>query len=256
MRLRTLPLAALIALILASSTLAEPRTAAPASAAPPAVVVPPPTAEVLPPLTYLSDAEADPTRLVPPPARPGSVELARALDAVRVVMAGASPERRAQAAADEDEVLSQFNAAAGIDLARYPATSALLQAIADETEAVIVRGKLFYKLPRPYQVDPSLPHCGKGKADGPPKSYPSGHAGFGYSVGWALARLMPQRAPQILTRAQDFAFSREICGVHFHADTEASRVIATLVAEKLLADPRLAGKLAAARAELAAQPPR
>jgi acid phosphatase (class A) len=40
--------------------------------------------------------------------------------------------------------------------------------------------------------------------------------------------------------------------VHFHADTEASRVIATYVAERLLADPRLAPMLAAARSELAA----
>ena len=85
------------------------------------------------------------------------------------------------------------------------------------------------------------------------KSYPSGHAGFGYSTGWALARLMPERAPRILARAKDYAFSREVCGVHFHIDTEASHVIGTVVAERMLADPRLAKTVRDARRELAAK---
>jgi acid phosphatase (class A) len=76
-----------------------------------------------------------------------------------------------------------------------------LTAISDETEAVVVRGKLLFQLPRPYQVDPTLPHCGKGGSAA--KAYPSGHAGSGYSVGWTLARLLPERAPALLQRAQD-----------------------------------------------------
>ena len=44
-----------------------------------------------------------------------------------------------------------------------------------------------------------------------------------------------------------------ICGVHFASDTEASHVLATMITERLLVDPRMAAKVAAARAELAAQ---
>jgi len=73
---------------------------------------------------------------------------------------------------------------------------------------------------------------------------------MGYSVGWTLAQLMPYRAPQILARAEDYALSREICGVHYPSDTEASHVIGTLTAATLFSDPRLAGQIAAARAEL------
>jgi acid phosphatase (class A) len=168
---------------------------------------------------------------------------------LRTVIAEATPERMAQAKADgphRDPTV--FNAAAGRDLAALPATLALLKDIQQETAIVIDRAKVTFNQPRPYAIDPTLPHCGKG--ENLFKGYPSGHSGFSYSVGWALARLDPAHAPAILTRAADYAFSREVCGVHFHADTEASRVIGTFVADRMLADPRLASRVAAARAEL------
>ena len=67
-----------------------------------------------------------------------------------------------------------------------------------------------------------------------------------------LAQLLPDQAPAILARAHDYALSREICGVHFRSDTDASHVVGTLVAARMLADPRLAARIAAARTELAA----
>lgn len=221
--------------------------AAPAS--PPTTVVAPGD-EAVPPLLYLDPATVRPELLLPQPARPGSAELTRELDRVRLLVKIATPARYAQAKADGDsEDPEQFDAAAGRKLESLPQTYALLKLVRDETEAVVVPAKAYFALPRPYQLDPTLRHCGAGsKAH---TAYPSGHAGFGYSVGWALAMLLPERAPQVLARAQDYALSREICGTHFHADTEASRVIATMVAERLFADPRLAPRIAAARAELA-----
>jgi acid phosphatase (class A) len=205
--------------------------------------------EPVPPLRYLDPAAVAPALLLPQPARPGSDELARELARVRLLVTTSSPERYARAEADgasEDPVM--FDAAAGRRLEDLPATYALLKLVRDETEAVVIPAKLYFAQPRPYLVDPSLRHCGKGSKA--LAAYPSGHAGFGYSVGWALALLLPSRAPQALARADDYALSREICGVHFHADTEASRVLGTVVAERLFADPRLAPQIAAARREL------
>lgn len=208
--------------------------------------------EAMPALHYLSEVEANPDRLAAPRPPKDSPELAREMANLRAIIAAASPERLAQADADgNNETPSVFDAATGKTLAKLPATSKLLNAIIEETEAVVERGKRHFAMPRPYQIDPTLPHCGKGK--NVLKSYPSGHAGFGYSTGWALAQLMPARAPQILARAQDYAFSREVCGVHFHSDTEASHVIGTVVAERMLADPRLAKTVREARRELAAK---
>ena len=211
------------------------------------------TSEVLvPALQYLDPATVTPALLLPQPARPGSAELSREMDRVRLLSRTASPARYAQARADdaaEDPAL--FDTAAGHKLEELPETYALLKLVQNETEAVVVTAKAWFKQERPYQLDPGLRHCGAGTDAF--TSYPSGHSGFGYSVGWALTLLVPSRAPQVLARAQDYALSREICGTHFQSDTEASRVIGTLVAERLFANPRLAARIAAARRELSQQ---
>ena len=146
-----------------------------------------------------------------------------------------------------------FDEAAGRDLRKLPETWALLTIVQSETDAVIDRAKVHFNRPRPWGVDPTLDYCGKGNGKKPIHSYPSGHSGLGYSVGWTLAQLMPDKAPKILARAQDYALSREICGVHYPSDTEASHVIGTLAAAALFADPRLAARIAAARVELSAR---
>lgn len=203
------------------------------------------------PLHYLSPIAFDPSRLVPAPPAIGSeveiLELAR-LHKLRLA---ASSERLARARWDGDhEDPAVFDSAAGRDLKKLPATWALLTIVQKETDAVIDRAKVHFNRTRPWGVDSTLPYCDKGKRKLPTHSYPSGHSGLGYSVGWTLAQLLPNRAPQILARAEDYALSREICGVHFPSDTEASHVIGTLTAATLFADPRLAHAISQSRAEL------
>jgi acid phosphatase (class A) len=201
---------------------------------------------------FLPMAETAAEVLIPPPPVRQSQAEALEFARLRALIANTSAERLAQADADgahEDPTV--FNEALGRDLTKLPATLALLKAIQDETELVVDAAKLHFNRPRPYTIDPALPHCGKGA--GKFKGYPSGHSGFSYSVGWALARLDPAHAPAVLARAQDYALSREICGVHFHSDTEASHVIGTFIADRMLADPRLTTQVSAARAELASQ---
>ena len=215
--------AAVLAACLAASTL----HAAPAGAASDSVGAP----------QWLDPAEFAPEAISAlPPAR-GSVEERTDLARIRAMIAAASPARLAQAKWDgEHEDSSTFTAAAGRDLTVLPATSALLALVQDEVERVVVAAKIHFARPRPYQLDPTLPHCGKLKAE--LRGYPSGHAGLGWSMAWTLARLMPARAPLLLARAQDYALSRELCGSHFSFDLEASHAMAVLAADKLLADPR------------------
>lgn len=204
---------------------------------------------------YLDPAEYLPQRVMAlPPAR-GSAEEAVELAEVKRTVAAASAARREQAAWDgKHEDPTAFNAALGRDLTRLPATWDLLVTVQEEAYALAGRAKEAFGRMRPYSVDPSVQTCTRQDPGKSAKSYPSGHAAVGYSVGWALARLQPDRAPAILERARDYAESRVVCGVHFRSDLEASHVLATLVAERLLADPRLADKVAKARAELATAP--
>lgn len=204
--------------------------------------------------SYLDPALFNPAQTLPPPPAHGSAEEAREVDALHRLIAGASKERLAQAKADaEDETPALFNATLGFDLKSKPATWALLTLVHAEASKVSKASKTFFHRMRPYSADPSLPYCERDADPAKPEftSYPSGHSTLGYSVGWVLARLMPSRADAILARAHDYALSREYCGAHFASDTEASHVIGTLAAATLWNDPRLAARIAAARAELA-----
>lgn len=200
-------------------------------------------------LRWLDQATFAPDAMFAKPPARGSIVEQTDLARLRTIIARASAERLLQAKWDGDhEDPAAFSAAAGRDLARLPATAALLAIISDEVERIVVRAKRHFARPRPYQVDPELPHCGKGSPE--LLGYPSGHAGYGWSVGWTLAKLMPARAPALLERAQDYSYSRQLCGSHFSFDLEASHAMALIAVEKLLADPRLATQVAAARAEL------
>ena len=205
-----------------------------------------------PELKYLKAADLLPQRLLPLPPIRGSEREKLELQTLHQMIAAATPERLALAAADsEHEDPSIFNDALGRDLGKLPKTWALLITVQDELEAAIGISKDAFGRVRPYGVDETLPTCVKLDRAKAARSYPSGHAGFGYGVGWFLVRLVPEMAPAILERADDYAQSRQLCGVHFPSDTEASHALASVVAERLLADPRLADQLAAARAELA-----
>ena len=187
-----------------------------------------------------------------PPARHSPME-ALEMARIKALIEGATPERIEQALWDaHHEDPSAFNEVLGVDLAKLPATWDLLSDVQREADIIAEQDRLHFARLRPSQIDIRLTTCGKPGAGKAPRSYPSGHASMGYAVGWVLSRLAPQMAPAILTRADDYALSRELCAAHFHSDTEASHVMATLVADRLLAEPRLAGKIAAARAELTA----
>jgi acid phosphatase (class A) len=203
---------------------------------------------------YLDAARFIPAQILPPPAAHGSPAEAFELQTLHRLLAGASAERLKQAKVDSDnEDPSLFNTVLGFDLKSRPATWALLTLVQSEAESAAGQSKAYFHRMRPYSSDPSIPFCEYKPDPAKPeyKSYPSGHATLGYSVGWVLAHLMPARADAILARAHDYAVSRLYCGAHYPSDTEASHVIGTMVGIDLLADPRLAGKIAAARAELA-----
>jgi acid phosphatase (class A) len=65
-----------------------------------------------------------------------------------------------------------------------------------------------------------------------------------------LAVLIPEKSQALMTRAQDYAYSRVVCGSHFITDTRASQALAASFVTALLKEPAFQAKLAAAHAEL------
>jgi acid phosphatase (class A) len=202
---------------------------------------------------YLTAEDFSPARTLPPPPAAGSDEEARELVTLRALIKSATPERMEQAKWDDvHEDPAIFDATLGISLKTMPKTWGLLSAIANDAGIATNLAKAHFNRTRPWGADPTLPNCDAGRGKKPVGSYPSGHSTLGYSVGFALAQLIPGKAPQILARANDYALSREYCGVHFPSDTAASHVYASLTSRKLMSEPKLAKLIAAARAELKA----
>jgi membrane-associated phospholipid phosphatase len=152
----------------------------------------------------------------------------------------------------EDATLYAGVLGSRFDLARLPVTAKVLALVVNDEDIAGDMAKAYFKRPRPWSLDPTLKGCPYRPNANPLTSYPSGHATAGYAVGVVLADLVPARAAAILARAQDYAFSRLVCGLHYRSDLAAGEVLGTVVAEDILHDPRMQADLSAARAELAA----
>jgi acid phosphatase (class A) len=215
-------------------------------------------------LKVLTQAEIDPGRLLPPPPEDGSDNQRKELAEVRRLVKARSPERYAQAKWDnEHEDATAFAAAIGpgFDLNKLPATASLLAIVLNDQSVAASTAKEFFHRKFPVAADPSAAAsykqwtCDadvKKPADRPLRSYPSGHATLGYSLGIVLAALIPDKSQAILARAADYAYSREICADHYHSDVEASHALGSAIGITLLKNATLRPQIEAARAELVA----
>ena len=204
-------------------------------------------------LQFLTPADIDPARLLPPPPPEGSAAAQAELAELHRIIGARTPERFAQARWDDaHEDASAFFAtiAPGFDLKALPATAEVLHIVETDVSLAAGRAKTLFARKRPWVVDPSIPNCDPD--DKPLTSYPSGHATYGYSLAMTYAVLMPDKAQALLTRASDYAFSREVCGAHYPSDTQASQALSAAVVTALLKNPDFQAKLDAARAELKA----
>jgi acid phosphatase (class A) len=171
-------------------------------------------------------------------------------------------ERHAQAEWDaEHEDVTPFAAVIGegFDMKKLPATAKLLNNVLNDQGIAASTAKDFFR--RKFPVTAEMPavyrewSCDKDdrKPESRPlRSYPSGHSTLGYSLGVVLANLIPGKSQAILARAADYAYSREVCGDHYHSDVDASRMLGTAVGIMLLQSPAAQSQLEAARAELRA----
>jgi len=222
----------------------------------------PPAPKVQKTLVYLTPAQIEPGRLLVPPAQDGSEIQQREMAAVKRMIQTRTAERFAQAKWDaEHEDATPFLSAIGpgFDLQKLPATAKLLQSVLyDQAIAASTAKDYFHrKFPVTAEMPASYSEWTCDKVDRKPesrplRSYPSGHATLGYSVGVVLAALIPEKAQAILLRAADYAYSREVCGDHYHSDVEASRAYGTALGVLLLNNAALKPQIDAARAELRA----
>jgi acid phosphatase (class A) len=215
-------------------------------------------------LKILTPVEIDPSRLLPPPPADGSESQRKELKEVERLVETRSKERFAQAKWDnEHEDPTAFAATLGpaFDLQKLPSTAKLLATVMNDQSMAASAAKAYFHRRAPvaaagdavsnYQAW-SCDEGVKKPADRALRSYPSGHATMGYSVGIILAALMSEKSQAILARAADYAYSREVCGDHYHSDVEASHALGSALGMMLLNKASLKPQIEAARAELRA----
>lgn len=204
--------------------------------------------------TALPVAAVDPVRLLPPPPAEGSAtqkqELAE-LHRIQDSRSQADLDTAAWDSAHEDWTAFAPTLGLKFDMDTLPATAKLLKVVDEEQAAAKRAGKLAFQRPRPWVIDSTVQGCDHGD-DKPKSSYPSGHATMAFAMAVVLADLMPDRAGDILQRANDYAYSRLVCGVHFRSDIVAGQALGTAVGLELLRDPAMQADLEASRAELKA----
>lgn len=162
-----------------------------------------------------------------------------------------TPEQVAKAKADEaEEDIFAYKTVFGpsFNPESLPLTAALGAHVKNEQGVVGAQLKLMFARPRPFQTDSTLhPVCELTTVH---NSYPSGHGLTGYLSALTLAEMVPEKRQEILERADDYAYQRMVCGVHYRSDIEASRKMSYMVFGYMMATPRFQRDLAAARIEL------
>ncbi len=130
-----------------------------------------------------------------------------------------------------------------------PQTAAILREISKITAPVLNDAKKHWKRPRPYQRSTAIaPVVGK---PGDAGSYPSGHT-FGIAVPeFVLSAAFPEHAEALDRQIRRVMWGRIVGGVHFPSDTEAGRLLAKDVVDKLLQTDAMKAALETIRAEAA-----
>jgi len=162
-----------------------------------------------------------------------------------------TPKEIEQAKADdveEDMFIFGSVVGKGFTAEALPTTAMLSARVKNEQSVAGGELKHYFKRPRPFLADPTLhPVCAAKPGQ---DSYPSGHSLTGYLEAFTLIELLPEKRTEILARADEYARSRLICGVHYPSDTEASRTMAYAIFGFMLATPKFQRDLVAAREEL------
>ncbi len=192
-------------------------------------------------------------RILPPAPLAGSAQERAELDELLSIQAHRTAQQAERAREDARLDVLGFAGALGrpmgLKAAGLPRTLALFEHIGADESEVLDRAKREFARPRPFSVEPRLhPVIARPKS----LSYPSGHATWAYTTALVLADMVPERRRQLLERAGEYAYDRNVAGVHYPSDVEAGRLAGTALAALLFSCRPFQAEEAPARVELRA----
>ena len=197
----------------------------------------------------ITTEQVNPLNLVPSFPVLGSAAQKRDMDAVIQAGRDRTPEQSTKALADDQPSVFRFADVLGPRFAEkeLPMTTKFFEDLFAVHRAVLDPAKEVWNRPRPYTINTELRTIGERP---PTSSYPSGHSHFGYLSGIVLARIIPEKAAELIARGQEYGDNRLLMGLHYPTDVEASRPIAAALATALFANPTFKTELSAVKSEL------
>lgn len=127
----------------------------------------------------------------------------------------------------------------------FPLIGKLLQNAMRDIRITEYRLKRVFLRPRPVHLEPKLQPLEK---VGSP-AFPSGHTLFSFTQAYLFSEIIPEKRDVFLAGAEAARRSREILGIHYPSDNEASRILGWHLLRLWMKNPAFQKDLRAAKAE-------
>jgi glycerophosphoryl diester phosphodiesterase len=203
------------------------------------------------PPRFLLTADADILAQIPPPPADDSPAGQADLETLLQVQAWRTPAEIARAErVSSQDIMSpgalvfgpEFNAP------NLPRTAAVLRQAYDEHRPAVLASKKQWGRARPYSRGLGITPCVEiVPAD---ESYPSGHSAESALLAALYGKALPEYENIFMENVRETLWGRVIAGVHFPTDTQAGRLLGSVIAREMLKNRRTLGALAEMRAEI------
>jgi acid phosphatase (class A) len=203
------------------------------------------------PAPFVTDKDVNLLQILPPPPAKDSEQTKKELADFHTFEATRDKARADKAVADDEETITRFLAGMGItiDESKLPATKALFDRVGATEGAVVDPAKDKFGRLRPYLADETIKPLLKPKKSG---SYPSGHTTVGILFAVTMSQIAPEKSAEFFARADDFAYSRYVAGMHYLSDFTPSKMGGAAISVELLKNADYLKAVEAAKPELRA----
>lgn len=127
----------------------------------------------------------------------------------------------------------------------FPAITQLLLNCIQDIRVTEFRLKRHFKRPRPYHLEPRLHPLARISSP----SFASGHTLWAFTEAYIFSEIIPEKRDAFLKMADEVRWSRELMGIHYPSDNEASRVVGWYLLKYWYNNPRFVADLKKAKRE-------
>ena len=201
---------------------------------------------------FVSPEQLNMTAILAAPPASDSWQAMTELAELHRIQETRTPEEIAHAKQDDtEESIFAFQNVFGPKFRRdaLPLTALLSDHVKNDEGMIVNPAKNFFKRLRPYHFDSTLKPVCRTTENRMDYGYPSGHGTTGYLEAMVLIQMVPEKRSAIMQRADDYAHSRELCGVHYASDEAASKATAYAMMGIMMNNPQFQKELQVAKAE-------